>query len=504
MSKLRQLTPQEVMFIGGETPAVYQHTAGLVLLDSSDRPGFGFEVYRRYMEQRVAGIPQFHWRLHEVPLGLDLPYWVEDENFSYDHHVRRVAVPSPGDAKALGELVSYLYCRHMDRSRPLWEVWFIEGLEGGKFAVFQKLHHCVIDGEGAAKLTEFLCDFEPGAAPRELDSAIAKARPGQVPERWRESLNVARNLGGLPLRITREIFDAVQQEIAVRLKTEGSPAKRAVAPKTIFNDDIGSDRGLVFCSLPLKAIKTVKTAFDVTVNDVLLALVGSSMRAYLLEQGELPKESLRTSIAVSLRTDKDDEFSNRVTTVTVTLATNLANPAERMRAIAAESAAAKRQAHDAHHRGPLEVVQLLPPVLVNALMRATPGAQVAGLTGINLIVSNVRASERPLYIAGARVTSMYPMSIITPGGGINVTCVSYADDVHFGVTIEPNLVPNPWLIIDGLQHALEEYLALAGKAARTPKESAPEKPRSTRRKRSTSGSKAAPGSAGPRRRRAGR
>jgi diacylglycerol O-acyltransferase / wax synthase len=120
MTKYRQLTPQDVMFVGGETPNVYQHTVGLILLDSSDNPGFGFEVYRRKMEERLAHIPQFHWKLHEVPLGLDLPYWVEDENFSFDHHIRRIAVPSPGDREALGELVSYLYCRHLDRSRPLW------------------------------------------------------------------------------------------------------------------------------------------------------------------------------------------------------------------------------------------------------------------------------------------------------------------------------------------------------------------------------------------------
>jgi len=119
MKNLRQLTSKEVIFVGGETSNMYQHTGGLLLLDASDCPDFGFESYRRYVEASIARIPQFHWRLEEVALGLDLPYWVEDENFRIDHHVRRIAVPSPGDRVALGELVGYLYSKHMDRGRAL-------------------------------------------------------------------------------------------------------------------------------------------------------------------------------------------------------------------------------------------------------------------------------------------------------------------------------------------------------------------------------------------------
>ena len=144
MPNVRQLTPQDVLFVGGETSKIYQHAVGLILLDGSDRPGFGFEAFRRHMEERVGSIPQFRWKLHEVPLGLDLPYWVEDGHFSFDHHIRRIAVPSPGDREALGELVSYLYCKHLDRNRPLWEAWFIEGLADGQYATVHKMHHCMM------------------------------------------------------------------------------------------------------------------------------------------------------------------------------------------------------------------------------------------------------------------------------------------------------------------------------------------------------------------------
>jgi diacylglycerol O-acyltransferase / wax synthase len=465
MRKLRQLTPQEVLFVGGETSTIYHHTSGLTLLDASERSDFGFDSIRRHLEERLANIPHFRWRLHEVPLGLDLPYWVEDENFSFGHHIRRIGVPSPGDRKALGELVSYLYSRHLDRSRPLWETWFIEGLADGQYALFSKLHHCMMDGQGASKLGEAICDFEPDAPPREIDPAIAEAWPGQTPERWRESLNAALRLSGLPIRASREIYDAVRRDLWQRITQFGKPRKRPRAPTASFNCEIGSERGFVFGSLPLADVKTVKTHFDVTVNDILLALVGSSLRSYLLGRGELPAESLRTSIVVSLRTDDDDQFSNKVTTTSVTLATRLADPVQRLRAIAKESGRAKREARGGA-KGFLESVSILPPVLVSAMVSMTPAGQVPRITGMNLVVSNVRGSPMPMYIGGARTSAMYPMSIIAPGGGINVTCISYMGNVDFGVTLEPKVFPDPWRLIGGLQEALAEYVKLTRKRAR--------------------------------------
>jgi diacylglycerol O-acyltransferase / wax synthase len=459
MRKVRQLTPQEVLFVGGETPTVYQHTSGLNLLNASEKPDFGFESIRRHLEERLANVPQFRWRLHEVPLGLDLPYWVEDESFSFDHHIRRIAVPSPGDRKMLGEVVSYLYSRHLDRSRPLWETWFIEGLADGQYGLFTKLHHCMMDGQGANQLGQLMCDSEPDAPPREMDPRIASARAGETPELWREALNTALHLSRLPLLAGREIADAVRRELWQRVGRLGRSRPRV--PTAPFNCAIGSERGFVFGSVPLAAVKSVKKHFGVTVNDVVLALVASSLRSYLLRRRELPRESLRTSIAVSLRTDADDAFSNKVTDAEVTLATNLADPVQRLRAIAEESDRAKREARSGG-KGFLEMVSIFPPVLVNAMISMAPAELVPRMTGINLIVSNVRGSPIPMYIGGARTSGTYPMSIIMSGSGINVTCFSYMGDVDFGITIEPKVFPDAWRLVDGLEEAVEEYQRLAG------------------------------------------
>lgn len=482
MQQLRQLSPQETLFIGGETHCVYQHTGGLILLDASGRPDFGFETFRRYLEARLKSVPQFRWKLHEVPLGLDLPYWVEDEDFSFDRHIRRIAVPSPGDPAALGELVSYLYSKHLDRNRPLWETWFVEGLPDGQFALIQKLHHCMMDGEGARKLGEVMNDFEPDAAPRPIDPSISQAQPGPIPTLWQQSFNAARRYSRLPFQASRDIYGAAAGRVLQRISRGGRREEKPTTPIAHFNGHISGHRGLVFGSLSLEAIKKVKNYFDVTVNDVILAIVSGSLRDYLMQQDKLPDDSLRTAIAVSLRQDGDDEFSNKITSTSVTLATALSDPLERLRAIAGESTTAKEQAR-AGGKGIMEMLQLMPPLLVNAMVNFSPPDKAVSMNGTNLLVSNVRGSPWPMYMAGAKVTATYPMSILAPGMGINVTCMSYIDKVDFGITVEPAMFPDPWRLVDGLQDALKEYLALTRKkSSRRKKKTAPGKKPASRKR----------------------
>jgi WS/DGAT/MGAT family acyltransferase len=456
------LTQQETFFVGGETDNVYQHTGGLVLLDVRDRPGFGYETFRRHLEERIGDIPHFRWKLHEVPLGLDLPYWVEDEHFSFDHHIRRIAVPSPGDRAALAELVAYLYSRHLDRKRPLWETWFVEGLGDGQFALVQKLHHCLMDGEGASKLGERLIDLEPDAPPRPVDPAISEARAGSTPSPWRQSFNMWRRYMRFPAVASREVIEAVTPLLRDRIRRLGAEHASPPVPVAHFNGPVGRDRVFVFGSLPLPDIKAVKSHFDVTLNDVVMALVGTSLRAYLAERDLLPDDSLRATFAVSLRTDADDEFSNRITTASTTLATDQSDLAARLRAIGEDSERAKVAARGGG-KGIMEHMQILPPVLVGSLLNMGRPELVLPVVGGNLMVSNVRGSPLPMYMAGARATGIYPVSIIAPGSGLNVTCISYVDNLDFGITAEPSMFPDLWPLLHGLQRALDGYLALTRK-----------------------------------------
>jgi len=484
MKRLKQLTPQEVFFVGGETNCIYQHTGGLVILQSADGSQMDFETFKRNLIARIKDIPHFRWKLHQIPLGLDLPYWIEDKNFNYANHIKRIALPRPGDEKVLAETVSLLYSRHLDRNKPLWESWFIEGLPDGKFALFQKLHHAMMDGEGAAQLGAAITDFEPDASPPKVSPAIADARPGEVPEFWRQCLNATNNLSRAPFRTGREVLSAVRTNMKDLIAKGGFFGKREAVPVVCFNNDIGSLRGLVFGSLSLADIKKVKSHFNATVNDVVLAVVGSSLREYLIKHDDLPQESLRAFIAVSLRTEKDDNFSNRVTSATVTLGTQLKDPVARLKSIIADTEEAKSRAHHGANNF-LEMIQFFPPALVNMLLQFTPPQIVPTMTGANLLVSNVKGSPQPMYMAGARVVATYPMSIISPGAAVNVTCLSYMDHLDVGVTLDPDSFPDPWTFIDGLKKSLAGYVALTdtGKTRRRRKRPATKtkgKPRAKR------------------------
>ena len=467
MELTTQLSRAGVMFIAGESDAIYQHVALLAILDSGDRPGFDFDHFRRHCAERAALIPQFRWKLHAVPMGLDRPYWVADEHFSIDHHIKHIALPSPGDKAALCEVAAHLYSRHLDRSRPLWETWLIEGLQGGRFAYLQKFHHCLMDGQGAVKMFEIICDFEPEPRqPKAVAQSISTARAGAVPSYGQRSSKAWRHLARLPGEAARNAANILRPKILDQLAWPRTPpARRPPVPTACINGPIGGDRALTFASLPMAALKTVKDHFGVSLNDVVLALVSAAVRDYLTARDALPVDSLRTNIPVSLRASGDQQLSNRVTSTTVTLATDIDDPVARLQAIHAESEQAKARAHSGAP-GMVELFQIMPPIMVSALMDSLPADQAAQITGANLIVSNVRGSSAPMYIGGARIEKLYPMSILTAGMGINFTCISYANSMDFGVVVEPDLVTGWEALAHGLQAALANYLALSTPASR--------------------------------------
>jgi WS/DGAT/MGAT family acyltransferase len=301
-------------------------------------------------------------------------------------------------------------------------------------------------------------------------------------------------LARLPGEAARNAVDILRPKILEQFVWPRKPkAERPIVPTACFNGPISSDRGMTFASLPLAELKTVKAHFGVSLNDVVLAIVSSSVRAYLLEHAELPPDPLRTNIPVSLRVSGDEQLSNKVTNTTVTLATDLEDPAARLQAIHEESEQAKARAHSGIP-GMVELFQMMPPIMISTLMDSLPADQAPQMLGANLIVSNVRGSPVPMYMAAARIEKMYPMSILTAGMGINFTCVSYRQNMDFGVIVEPELVPNQEALAAGLEAALGAYLALCTakpatrrKRVARPKKSPP--PKKARAKNAASGKK---------------
>lgn len=457
-----QLSDSANLFVSAESDNFYQHTAGLVILSADESADFCFEKLRSFIEARLGQIPQFRWKLKEVPFGLDLPYWVEDEKFDFDRHIHRIAVPAPGDIKALTELAAFLYSRRLDRSKPLWELWFIEGLPGRRFALLQKLHHCMMDGQGAQKIGEALCDFAPNPPPRAVPAGLSRARTGGAPGELELYARTVSNLAQFPLRSGRHVWSMLRPAIDLRAspRAQGKAAPQQ-APALPCNGAIGTQRGFVCCSVALAGVKQVKNHFEVSINDVVLALTTTSMRNYLLQRGALPQQPVRVNMAVSLRKESDSATSNAITTVNIALPTNCAEPLARLRAIHEETDTAKQAARSGKS-SVFELINSLPPFAVGLITRALTPEMVLSRMNCNFVVSNVKGSTEPMYLAGARIEAMYPISLLATGVGLNFTCVSYVDKIDFGITCDQELVPDAWLIADGMDAALREYLQLAG------------------------------------------
>jgi len=433
-------------------------------------------------------------RLVDVPLGLGRPYWVDDPHFDIEFHLRELALPSPGTRQQLGEQVSRLHARQLDRTRPLWEAYVITGLGDGKAAFYSKIHHAAIDGVSGAEILEAILDVtveprevEPEGAfvPRTMPSTVDLARRGltamamnplEILRTVPRSLSYVDRLPGAAnfpgTRLISEAAGLVGRAFGQIPPELG--ARELHAPRTPLNGTITAHRRFSFGSVPLADVKRVKAHFDMTVNDVVMAMTASALRAWLLDHDALPSVPLVAAVPVSIRTeDQRGEHGNQVSVMLAELPTHLADPEERMHFMRASMLEAK-----AHFEAvPASLLQDLSALIPTALSGLAARAlfKLAAMPGVlfNLFVSNVPGPQLPLYIAGARVEGVYPVSAVTDlTGGLNITLFSYDGNLDFGLIACREMVPDVWNLIGYLEDALREMLALVPTAKRTRSRSA--------------------------------
>jgi WS/DGAT/MGAT family acyltransferase len=460
------------------------HVGSLCMYDVSGLKGESlYTAIERTLKERLHLLPPYRRRLAEVPLNLDHPYWIEDPDFDLDFHLRHVAVPAPGDDEQLAQLVARIHGRALDRARPLWEMYVIEGLANGQVALYTKIHHCTIDGVSGAEMMQVLLDRVPEGAP------VAPPKKPWVPDRIPSGGEMlVRGLGGLvraPDRVVRMAIRTVRsvtqsnEALASAVNTLGldripiagdllrrrtaevdaDPISQTPAPRTPFNRSITPHRRLAFFSMSLDDVKRVKTAAGTTLNDVVMAISAGALRRYLEEKKALPKEPLMAMIPVSIRSAEERQaYTNRVGSILSTLATDIEDPLERLQRIHEAMASAKR----ASEAVPANLLQDWTQVATPALL--AQAARIVARTKIfdrmnppfNVVISNVPGPRESLYCAGAVLQTFFPVSAVAEGQGLNITVQSYRDHLDWGLISCRELVPDLWRFKALFAESLEE------------------------------------------------
>src|SRR5581483_11777203 len=374
-SRVDRLTGLDASFLYLEDSAQLMHVCGLIVLDTSTVPGgYSFDGLKTALAERVRPIPMFHRKLKFVPGNVDHPVWVEDNDFDIERHVHRVAVPAPGGREELSELAGHIAGLPLDRSRPLWEMWVIEGLDSGQIAVMSKMHHASVDGVSGANMISYLCSLEPDAPP--LDAGATSGAEMRVPGDRELLVRAVGNTVIKPVNFVKMVAPTagILMTSARRAREGRAMAAPLTAPRTSFNGTITGHRSIAFTKMSLDKIKEIRRAVEgATVNDVVLAVSGGALRRYLEERGELPTSSLLATVPVSVRSESEKGGSNKVSSLFTRLRTDLADPVERIQEIAKSNVNAKE-----HHAAiPADTLQdwaqFAAPRVFGLAMRAITG-----------------------------------------------------------------------------------------------------------------------------------
>ena len=458
-----RLSPLDVSFLYMETPTTAMHVGGVCVFEP---PAAGFD-YDRLVElitQRIGLVPRYRQKVKTVPGRLANPVWVDDGDFDVTYHVRRSALPKPGNREQLKELVGRLQSRQLDRNRPLWEIYLVEGLEAGpdggeRSAIITKTHHAMVDGVSAVDIGTVILDLEP--TPREVPEDDWRPRP--APGALRLVFGAATDLVARPTAVLDTARTAVVDARATAGKVVtvagGVMAQAKLmarqAPETPLNVPIGQQRRFGMADTSLEDYKRVRKAHGGTVNDVVLATVSGALRTWLLTRGEKisPTTVVRAMVPVSVRGDADKgELGNRVSSYFVDLPVGEGSAVMRLHQV---SFAMRGHKESGAAVGADALVQLsgFAPPTIHALGARTASVMTRRL--FNLVVTNVPGPQFPLYAAGARMLSMYPVVPLAKNQAVSIGLTSYDGGVFYGLNADRDAMPD----IDVLASCLEESLA---------------------------------------------
>jgi diacylglycerol O-acyltransferase len=482
---IEHLSSMDASFLHFETPETPMHVGSLMMFElPKGYKGDFYEDVKGMLAKRLHLSGLLTRKLAPMPFELADPVWIEDDDIDLDYHVRHVTLRKPGTMHQLEQLIARLHSTLLDRSRPLWEMVVIEGLQDGQVAFYSKAHHSGVDGAAGVELAKVLYDMTPVMRevppPRRKRGGEATYQLGVaelLQAATANSLRQYRKIAELVPTAVKAVATAGSVLASQRNSKSGRNLNLGLAPKTIFQDSITNQRSYSTMSVPLADVKALGARVGGTVNTIVMAICSSALRRFLKERNLLPKESLIALVPVSLRAAEDSSMNNQVSAIRVDLATEIADLPARFKAIHESSEAAKG------------VVRELKPVLgVDMPVTGSPWfmTSLASLYGRsrlasrmpaagNVLISNVPGPPMTLYMAGAKMTHYYPVSIPYHGSALNITVHSYAGSLEFGLTACRRVVSQDesYELIGYLRDALDEIRGLPSVEAGVPVDAAP-------------------------------
>ena len=454
---MNRLNGTDASFLYAETARMPMHIGSVQMIDvPADRRATFFGDLKSLMRARAERLRYIDHRLEHAPLQLDHPSWAPCE-VDYDAHVERIEAPAPGDITQLERVVANLHAAPLDRSRPLWKTYYIDGLEHGRAAYFNVIHHACLDGVSGQTAVDVLTDPSPhGPQPKSTtlrashcatQAAPPRSALGNLLDAQFDALaNTARGVDAA-LRMSRRALSALQRRNGAWF-----------APPTPINRAIGPLRNYAMLRISLTDARAIGKAHDCSINDVLLTLCGGALRNYLATRGALPEREMIAGVPVSMRSAGDKTLNTQVSMMRVGLATNVADPLERLAAVHASAVAAKNEAHDFAVLAAASPWLPALPWFGRIAAAAWDASDAADYVPpwVNLVISNVPGPRSVRYSNGARMLTHFPVSIPAHGAAVNITAQSYAEYFDIGITACARAVPNVALLRDALRDAYIE------------------------------------------------
>jgi diacylglycerol O-acyltransferase len=505
---IRKLTAADASYLYLETPEVPMHIGSLAIFQLPDNyRGDFFEDLKAMIARRLHLAPMLRWKLAHTPLDIDHPSWTDDEQFDIDRHIFRGALPAPSDHPTLQRIVGWLHAKLLNRARPLWEVYVFDCLPDNQVAIYSKMHHACIDGGAGAAMAQIIYDASP--SPREVDAPPPPKTPTKDDEHDFVSALVASSLEfwtlGERQRLSASaevprtgksdlvsvLVDSAIQGMHQRNKfLAGLPQviemanelgnkligtqqlenlRKLIAPSTIINASVSSERSYATVTLPMSRMKAVAAKSGTKLNDVVLAVSSGVIREYLIEQGALPQKSLSAFVPISTREAGDTSSSNKVMGMICSLHTEIDDLKQRLKAIVADSAKSKELTSPFRRLAPLveDSIALGSPLGIQLFSLVYSRSNLPNVLppAVNVAISNVPGPKIALYANGAELLHSYPVSIVTHGMGLNITLQSYRDHLDFGFTAAANILPNVQSLADGMPIELDRLERAWGLAA---------------------------------------